>query len=200
MLRIAFIDLDGILIDNTEREAQAILAARNCFNLPDGVPSISFPSIRFPQAWNDVFYSDLALYNPEFIKLDTLQEDAVASLDALTKQGYFTFFLTSRPDTPELRKATETWLQDHGFQLGIPLGIPGHDALIMKPLAVSENRIFTKVWKALTVQMFTAVYEADEVVVIDDDVRNLEEIKKYKMRCECKVFQSFKDCSILTTH
>jgi hypothetical protein len=191
-IKLCFIDLDGVLVDNSERETEATFAARKCFNFPDEDMRLALPAIRFPEAWKAIFYSKLALYNPAFIELDTLQEGAIEALDALTQRGYFTFFLTSRPDTPELRKATEEWLQKQGFQLDIPCSIPGHDCLIMKPPAISKGRVFTNVWKASVIQMFAAIYEADSIIVIDDDTRNIDEMSNHKMPCKCGYFASLK--------
>lgn len=180
--RIAFIDLDGVLVDNTAREVDAIHRTVEHFNISNftdnqKIMAGSFLRSRYPQVWNEIFFSKEALYSPELIAQDEVQDGAREALDVLTQHGFSVIFLTSRPDTKSCREATEKWLAMHGFQLDVPCsGIPGHDALIMKPQSLIDARVTTRAYKASTIEMFANTYQADSVLIIDDDERNAETI------------------------
>lgn len=94
MVKLAVVDLDGVVANNAERFARA--------TKPDSTIN-----------WKIAF-------TPELVALDTLIPGADKAVKNLEKHGYIPIFLTSRPES--MREATQTWLDQHdldGYELAM---------------------------------------------------------------------------------
>jgi hypothetical protein len=166
MTKIAFIDLDGVVADATKRFERADIAKALYLSGTDRPEMLSREATNV--YWREVF-------NSENVPLDTLIEGVVEALVTLEQQDYRLIYLTSRPES--MRAATQEWL----FQKLVwgVYDLPNFVSrgLVMKPAAFQYTK--TVIWKAGTIQMFVAMYGADEVLVIDDEPVNLAELMKY---------------------
>ncbi|GAC1468033.1 MAG: hypothetical protein PVS3B3_30770 [Ktedonobacteraceae bacterium] len=129
----------------------------------DGVVANS--DARFAQATTDGKVNWNMALNGEYVHLDTLIEGAPEALIELEKQGFVVVFLTSRPD--HMRAATLDWLKSHDIVLR---------RLEMKP--ASEQYTKTKVWKARRVDELAREYQAERVLVVEDEPVNVIEIRQ----------------------
>lgn len=172
-MRLAFIDIDNTLADNTEREIQAHQFAGSRFVPEPGI----IPSIVYRDAWQKIFYSERAFYKSELLAMDTLIDGAKEALESVRyKHGYQLLFLTSRPEA--LRNATLAWLFVHD----ILFYIDNRAALVMKETAFTQpppNHTYTRIWKAGMIQTLTALYGATDVLVIDDSEDVIQTVKQY---------------------
>lgn len=179
MTRIACIDLDGVVANVDARFAQAE-EAKQAFL----VQKIAEKSERFQRTeigWSmetvekqaaDLYWR--TVFTPELVRLDTLIEGAKAALEELRfTHKYELFFLTSRPES--MRGATLRWLLERNILFFLPMG---QTALLMKAPAFQYTKTVT--WKAGIIQTLAALYEAEEVLVIDDEQANSAEIEKYR--------------------
>lgn len=91
MKNAAYIDLDGVIANNTKRFERALK--------PDGK------------------YDWRIALDPALVELDTLIEDAPLMLDLLIKCDFALVYLTGRPES--MREATKIWLATHGLPAGI---------------------------------------------------------------------------------
>jgi hypothetical protein len=165
-MKLAVIDLDGVVADATARFAKAEEVKQQYLASFINANGEAIRGEATNLYWRTVF-------NPENVSLDTLIKDAKENLETLRyKHGYELMFLTSRPDT--IYAATLTWL----FEYNIVFLFNGKQiALVMKPPAAQYVKTIT--WKALTIQMLVALYGADEALIIDDEPANLAELAKY---------------------
>ena len=155
-MKLAIIDLDGVVADATARFEQAKADAEAAF---------------VDQAYEKREYDNVywrAVFNPVLVELDTLIDGVNEALLDVQHAGYKVIFLTSRPES--MRDATAFWLFGHSVY-------DGDDELIMKTGAFQYTK--TTVWKAGMVQTLSALYQASRVLVVDDEQSNLDEIVKH---------------------
>ncbi len=146
MIKLALIDLDGVVADPSKR-----------FEYAEQLASVLHDKKTQYKEWTQVYWQ--AVFDPERVETDTLIEGAVDALEALVIDGYQVIFLTSRPES--MRAATAQWLVDHAVKT------LGSEQLLMKPPAFQYTKTVT--WKAGTIQMLACFYAAEEVLVIDDE-------------------------------
>lgn len=159
-MKVAFIDLDGVVVDASLRFLQAKNTA-----------SLTFSEEFESKQWTSLYWK--SVFDPQAIMLDELIAGSCEALDQLERDGYQVVFLTSRPEG--LRQATIEWLQVNGLS---------HDVykedtrlLVCKPAAFQFTK--TIVWKAGTVHQLASMWGATEVLVIDDESVNVSEIQKF---------------------
>jgi len=166
-MKLAIIDLDGVIANAEARFAAAELAKEQWLmerqkGLPYAVDQ------RVEKSATDVYWR--AVFNPANVPLDTLIDGAREALNALRASRPL-IVLTSRPEA--MRGATVRWLVDHDI-----LFFAQHSAaLIMKPSAFQYTK--TTVWKAGMIQHLAQERRAEEVLVIDDEQVNRETLAQY---------------------
>jgi hypothetical protein len=171
MTKLAIVDLDGVIIDNTKR-MEVAETKREFYRqhlgdcLPDALASpINHASVQkgFDDLLENLYWQ--TAFNPGLVKLDTLMEGAVEALVALEWQ-YRVIYLTSRPES--LRNATNTWLYQHQVYSTVN---SADRLMVMKDSAFKYTK--TVVWKVGIVQTLHRLYGADAIMVIDDspDIR-----------------------------
>jgi len=164
MTQLAIIDLDGVIADNTKRFEKAE-EAKQAFLAECRAEPIVIDDDRFKRAKEATNLYWQTVFTPDLVALDTLIEGAGEAIEMIEKQ-YDVIYLTSRPET--MRLATHEWLWH--YSLSGP-------RLIMKPPAAQYVKTVT--WKALTIQMLVSLFEASEVLIVDDEGANLAELQKY---------------------
>lgn len=188
MSKVVFVDVDGVLANNTERfnkaeEAkQAYLKSQQ--KIRDGFSSEEKSKSIY---WQTAF-------NPELVALDTLIPGTIEALIAFCVRDYTIILLTSRPES--MRQATIEWLiaQNAKVEEGF---FTQYEKLIMKEPAFTKNYIKTVPWKVGIIQTFATYLNATEVVVVDDEVANREEVEKYQasytVRCYASLAEAIKE-------
>jgi phosphoglycolate phosphatase-like HAD superfamily hydrolase len=154
MNKIAIVDLDGVVADNTARFAKAEEIRRTAH----------IRVLTVNEA--DSLYWKTA-FTPELVALDTPIDGVSEALLDLDSRGYKVIFLTSRPE--HMREATLEWLVYHtvyGSQY----------SLIMK--ASAFQFVKTTTWKAGMVQTLASLYDAQEVVFVDDEENNCQALRE----------------------
>ncbi len=172
MSKLAIIDLDGVVANPEARFAraeaakQAFLAdtAAKMAALTDGK---SFTKEADNIKWRTAF-------DPSLVALDTPIDGASASVNDLWSDGWDLIFLSSRPEA--MRTATIKWFRANGF----PDWLLNGERLFLK--APAFQFVKTIVWKAGLIQTLAAVYDADDLLIIDDEQDNISEIMKYAER------------------
>ena len=166
-MKLAIIDLDGVVADATARFAKAE----------------EVKQAYVERASNDLYAADereatniywRAVFNPEYVPLDVpmaVDED----LEVLDRQHWQILYLTSRPES--MREATEEWLNDHSLYAWSMVNFPG--SLIMK--APAFQYVKTIIWKAGMIHSLAALAGATELLVIDDEQANLNEVVRYTL-------------------
>src|SRR5260221_1413319 len=155
-MKLAVIDLDGVVANATARFEQAKADAEAAF---------------VEQAYEKREYDNgywRAVFNPAYVSLDTPIDGVNEALLDIQQEGYKVIFLTSRPE--DMRDATAHWLFEHTVY-------DGDDELIMK--APAFQYVKTTVWKAGMVQTLEALYGATDLLIIDDEQANINEHLKY---------------------
>ncbi len=167
-MKLAVIDLDGVIADPAERFKRAEEAKQVFLQEAEArFETVLHEGTTNKQA-SDLYWR--TVFTPELVNLDTLMPDVNHNLVWLYQQQYKVIFLTSRPE--HMRGATEEWLSGH------VVSTPGvEDILVMKPPAAQYVK--TVMWKALTIQMLIALYGAEEALIVDDELANLQELQKY---------------------
>jgi hypothetical protein len=165
-MKLCICDLDGVIANVDARFQRAELAKEQwLMERQQGLPYAV--DQRTEKSAQDVYWR--AVFNPEYVPLDTLIEGVNAVLlDLQYTDGYKLVLLTSRPES--MRAATVAWVHEHLD--------PAIDyKLFMKPSAFQYTKTYT--WKAGMVQTLAAFYEADELCVVDDELVNLQEVGKF---------------------
>jgi len=169
-MKLAVIDLDGVIADPAERFKRAEEAKQAFLNDKNArLEAIFSDGSAGKQRATEIYWR--TVFTPELVSLDTLIEGVHEALNMLYGE-YGVMFLTSRPES--MRAATHAWLEAHDISVEHP---QFGDFLVMKPPAAQYVK--TVVWKALTIQMLVALHGADEALVIDDEKANLAEMQKY---------------------
>ena len=155
-MRLAVIDLDGVVANVDARFSRAKADAEAAF---------------VDQAYERREYDNVywrAVFNPAYVSLDTPIDGVNEALLDIQQEGYKVVFLTSRPES--MRDATAFWLFGHSVY-------DGDDELVMKTGAFQYTK--TTVWKAGMVQTLVSLYNAEALLVVDDEMANILEITKY---------------------
>ena len=164
-MKLAIIDLDGVVADATARFAKAE----------------EVKQAHIERVSNELYAADEreatnvywhAVFNPEYVPMDALIDGVKEALEAIRFEHYELFFLTSRPKS--MSQATIQWLFENNILFYLPMGqLP----LVMKAGAFQYTK--TTVWKAGMVQTLASLYSGTQVLVIDDEQSNLDEIVKH---------------------
>lgn len=172
-MKVAFIDLDGVVADATKR-----------FEHAEHLTSMQYDKSRQSKLWTDLYWR--TVFTPEHVTLDTLiaDLDVEKALDQLEEDGYDLVFLTSRPES--MRAATRIWLQQH--RLWEQVRVAEMRQLVMKPAAFYYTKTVT--WKAGTVQMLASLSGATEVLVIDDEDVNVNELQRFTAAWTLRCYKS----------
>lgn len=174
-MKLAVIDLDGVVADNTKRfEAAATKREFYRQHLGDAMPDALTNPINHAyvqKAFDDLLetlYWQVA-FNPDLVKLDTLIDGVKEVLDAIRyAYDYELVFLTSRPDN--MARKTVHWL----WEQNILFYIDSKEALIMKPSASHFTKTLT--WKVGKVQELCQFCSVDELLFIDDEEKHREAV------------------------
>lgn len=149
MSSICIVDLDGVVCDNTRRFEKAE-EAKQAALVDRSIQLGERQKTATQRFWDTAF-------TPGLVALDTLIEGAIDALADIAFSGFDIVTLTSRPES--MREATRQWLFDRGY--------PVDEPLIMKAPAFQ-----TVTWKAGMVQTLAALYEAENVLFVDDEQAN----------------------------
>ena len=149
MKLLAISDIDGVIVDSSERFSFAQYLAKD---EPD-------EKKRTNLFWKAFFYE-------EYLPLDTPIPGASEHLSRLIREGWSITLLTSRPE--HLREATKTWLSTHLSCYEIQWGIT------MKP--PSEQFKKTATWKAEQVHLLARLHGVEHLLVVDDEPKNAQAI------------------------
>jgi hypothetical protein len=201
-MKLALIDVDGIIADPTKRLSKAEEAAQQAEkqaydawykqNENSGIISLErgaeaerqIKQLRANIYWRTTF-------TPELVSLDTLIDGAGEALNAIACAGYAMVSLTSRPES--MRKATEQWLSAQHFEIDtshMPY-MSGVDGLIMKP--ASQQYVKTLIWKQGVVELLVRLIEPTELLFIDDREDIQEAIAALDLPCDCKIGGSLQE-------
>ncbi len=172
-MKLLVCDLDGVIADNTARFQKAAEAKQEYIETHEIYDlSISRQHEATSLYWQTAF-------TPELVSLDTLIPGVLDALDDLaTLHDYRIIYLTSRPES--MREATIHWLSRNGIQVGLGDNgkqVIGFDLLITKPPAFQYTK--TTVWKAGMIQTLASLYNATDVLIVDDEQANRDEYLKY---------------------
>ena len=148
--KIAFIDLDGALIDASVRFKRAEDLRR------------AHPTAGSKESWN--YYWEEAL-NPAFFHLDTEIAGAKEHLAALAREGYALLYISSRQE--HLRQATALWLHGHGF--------PPPTLLLLKVRSFVYQK--SPNWYAWMAETLAQSFGCTEMLVVSDKQANLAAIR-----------------------
>lgn len=175
MIKVAFIDLDGVIANPEARFAKAE-EAKQAFLQEAGT---RFQTVLHEGTTNreasNVYWR--TVFTPGLVALDTVIDGVDEALIALEEAGYSVIFLSSRPEP--MREATTQWLVDNAVRILAP------GQLILKPSVAQYTK--TVLWKAIVVHTVAAFLCASEVLVVDDEQANLDAIWRedcpYTLKC-----------------
>ncbi len=165
MTKLAFIDLDRVVVNPNARFAKAE-EAKQAY-ITDATVRLNATLIGKKSAID--FYWHTA-FDPIHVPLDTLIDGADGDIIALTLQGYEIIYLTSRPAS--MRVATLAWLDYYNL-----LASDEFHLLVMKEPAFQFVK--TIVWKAGMVQTLAALYDARSVLFITDQQAEIDELQRF---------------------
>lgn len=177
---IAYIDLDGIVIDASRREMYANdIVDNETSEIKHYLGNQTLEKVK-----KEIFFHRSVFLNEDELYMDTYIPGTIEHLEALEHEGYSIIFLTSRPEY--MRKDTIDWLEEHGIRMD-------HRQLVCKPPAAQFVK--TTTWKASMIDSLTMLFHGRQVIVIDDSQENLDEVVKHldTSRFFVSVYTSFKD-------
>lgn len=163
MNKLCIVDLDGVVANSEARFAKAEEAKQKALQL---LESDFATALTAKQKATDIYWR--TAFTPELVALDTLIEGAIDAMATLAFNGYEVIILTSRPES--MREASAGWLFEQGY--------PIEEPIIMKAPAFQYTK--TTTWKAGMIQTLAALYGADDIVFIDDELANCQEVMKYQ--------------------
>lgn len=175
MVKLAIVDIDGVIADASARFARAEAireAARNDRAIQLG---------ERERTATDRYWR--AALDPAYVYLDTLIEGVLDLIDDLANNhGYRILYLTSRPTI--MREATIHWFEAHGVQVG-SLPAPGIDWLVMK--APAFQYVKTPVWKAGMVHTLLDLFDVapEDAIYIDDETAHHYEVQRHLPDVKC---------------
>lgn len=146
-MKLAIIDLDGVIADSSARFEQAKAYA------DENYPGQSMTDRNYRSA-----YWGRAL-NGEYVYMDVLVDGAIDHLKALQQDDWLVILLTSRPE--RMRDATALWLDNHGMPV-LPLHCKEEEAQFVK----------TTAWKAKRVHELAVEHGAHCLLAVDDEAAN----------------------------
>ncbi len=161
-MKLAIIDLDGVIANVEARFAKADEAKRNFRGSLEAI----LPGSERKET--DLYWQ--TVFDPALVPLDTLIDGAKEALETIRANRPI-IVLTSRPET--IRAATEQWLFHHGILFFAQMSA----ALVMKPPAFQYTK--TMIWKAGMIQHLATERRADEVLVIDDEAANRDHLATF---------------------
>lgn len=159
-ITLVIIDLDGVLVDSSERFAKAEEAKQQALALNTEMRQ------AIKEYWRVAF-------TPDLVSLDTLIEGADKAVKNLESHAYTVVFMTSRPES--MREATQAWLDQHD--------LTGYE-LVMKP--AKEQFTKTVEWKAKEVRWMANLPDVLSLVFIDDERVNREAVAALGLGVTCK--------------
>lgn len=185
-MRLALIDIDGVIADPSARIAKAEEARKqeeDClyaewYKQNNGRLISLERGAEFELAVKkplDTVYWRTA-FTPELVTLDTLIKDARGNIWVVEDGGYKVYYLTLRPES--LREATLNWFKQHGFNVL-------SEDLIMKP--ASQQYVKTVTWKSGAVELLVRLFGVDELFFIDDKEVTQEAIAALNLPCDLKI-------------
>lgn len=174
-MRLALIDLDGVICNSEARFAKAS-EAKAAYLATQNPDNHYVPQVK--TAADNIYWR--TAFTPALVELDTLIDGADQALDQI-KQDYDIYFLTSRPES--MREATAQWIHEHlhSFSWRFELKRPS-SSLIMKP--DSQKFVKTVVWKAGIVELLVRLFGVDELLFIDDEPAHCESVESLDLPCD----------------
>src|SRR5690242_10564399 len=169
-MKLAIIDIDGVLCDTTARfgrarEAKTVMLQQHINESdPDRAKAIV-------QQANDEYWR--VAFTPGLLSLDKRIEGVQGALLDIEHAGYHFAFLSSRIEA--LREATLDWFWFNQSSVYDRIGHGRH--LFLKPPAFQYVK--TAVWKVGITQMLAAMYDVEAVLFVDDDKENCEAVMQH---------------------
>lgn len=159
MNNLAFIDLDGVIVDCSTRLHHAEQSKQEY--LRHGGETGQAGNVY----WETVF-------RPDLVATDRLMEGANDVLWALKGAGYHIIFISSRQES--MREATLDWFWEHLPDWNTQV----QHHLWLKPYA--HKYVRTSQWKAGVVHMQVSMDRfAKHILFVDDYAENRDEVHKY---------------------
>ena len=107
-------------------------------------------------------------FDPDLVVHDVLIAQADEHIERLREEGFTVLVLTSRPES--MREASQAWFIEHGV-------VFEQRFLIMKPPCAQY--IKTLAWKTSVIDLLAHLFEAEVVLYVDDDEKNMAEVIKH---------------------
>lgn len=175
-MKLALIDLDGVVADSSARFAKAEEAKAASLSHVTTKSDLDFVKKQAESLyWQTAF-------TPELVALDTLIAGAARAIMLLEEAGYKIYFLTSRPDP--MRDATRKWIKSQYISCW-------PDKLIMKP--ASQQYVKTVTWKSGVVELLVRLFGVDDLLFIDDEQAMQEAIAALDLPCDRKIGGSLQE-------
>lgn len=165
-------DLDGVVVDNSRREALAECAKQDYLKEMGGLENADKKDI------DSVYYQ--SLLNGLHMYLDQIIPDAFESLRTLEEMGHHIIYTTSRPE--HLRVTTARWLLSYG------LWKPETRELQMKPARCQF--IKTVEWKPAMIKELAMNQHEHGVLLIDDSDDICTAFQAYQSEVDFKIMTS----------
>lgn len=161
-MKVAFVDIDGIIANNKRRESIANTIAETALDsVKRYVDQKAFDNLQ-----KSIFYHKDTFYNTELVDDDGLMEGIVENIAILIKQSYRIVYITSRPEY--LRETTMNWLDKHGLLQDFDV--------ICKHSGFQYTK--TVSWKAGMIQTVSRILGATEIIFVDDEKATRDEVLK----------------------
>lgn len=162
-MKVAFIDLDGVIADCTKRLELAQMAkdhyqliVQNELDSFSGNVKKELEALVTGIYWQTVF-------DPDLVSMDTPIPGAAEGLARIEAEGYRIILLSSRIEA--MRVETYKWLERHGMK-GDGYGFR-REMVLVAP-AFKNDYVKTVTWKIGIIQQLTALFEIEEVLLVDD--------------------------------
>lgn len=160
-MKVAFVDVDGVIANNTERFDRA--RKHSFLYLCACVIARYIPHDRLRKRFRRDKINWRVALDPDLVELDTLIDGAVEAVQALAMLDYIPVYLTGRPEN--MRDATKIWLATHNIPAGVILmrkdGDFRHAGLV----------------KADFINTYLEEHEdVEAVVLVDDEASNTSKI------------------------
>ena len=146
-MKLLILDLDGVIVDCKAR-----------FDLADQAKLQAEIDGLDYRTQQDIYWQ--TALNSKHVHLDKPIEGAAADVLALRGQHSVMAFLSSRPE--HMRAATEKWLFEHDLL----------DSQLLFLKAPGFQFVKTTVWKEGMIQTLGAMFAADEITYVDDEINN----------------------------
>lgn len=194
-MRLALIDLDGVVADSSERFASSALAKRSeeeriyaawyeqhagrVIALEEGAGF----EIGVKKQLENLFWQ--TAFKPDLVQLDALIDGTLEALEQIANDAeYDYYFLTSRPES--MRNATMLWLFDH-------LAFDSEIRLIMKP--DSQKYVKTVIWKSGVVELLVRIFGVDDLLFVDDEQGTQDAIAALDLPCDTIIAGSLQEAA-----